>query len=410
MSAVRVAVKRLRGGHGWTLLAVAAGWLLVQGFRVALPALLPQIKAEFAVGNAAAGFALTALWFAYAGMQFPGGVVADRVGERRLLIAGVALGTGCLVLFYLAPVFAVFLVACGAFGVGAGLFGTPRDMLLSRTFPETVNTAYTVTFAAGSLGAAALPFVVTALAGRFGWRVAVLGLVPLFAVVLVALWRVVPRTGRAVDGDDLSARETVRRTLAALSNRTILLASAGMVLFIFTYQSILSFLPTYLVEVKGLDQGFAAALFGLLFVFAAVVQPLTGTLADRYGERPTIVVLVVLSTVTLLALPFTDAGLALTVLVPALGIRIAIGPLTSAYVVRELPEAVQGSGWGLLRTVFFGVGSTGSTLVGVFADAGLFDAAFLLLSGLTGAIVVFWLLLPSGGGVARPGSGEPAKR
>jgi MFS family permease len=399
MSAVRAAVGRLRGGHGWTLLAVAAGWLLVQGFRVALPALLPQIKAEFAVGNATAGFALTVLWFAYAGMQFPGGVVADRIGERRLLIAGVALGTCCLVLFYLAPVFAVFLVACGAFGVGAGLFGTPRDMFLSRTFPETVNTAYTVTFAAGSLGAAALPFVVTALAGRFGWRVAVLALVPLFALVLVALWRVVPST-RATDGDGLSARETVARTARALSDRTVLLASAGMVLFIFTYQSILSFLPTYLVEVKGLDQGLAAALFGLLFVFAAVVQPLTGTLADRYGERPTIIVLVVLSTVTLLALPFTDAGLALTVLVPVLGIRIAIGPLTSAYVVRELPEAVQGSGWGLLRTVFFGVGSTGSTLVGVFADAGLFDAAFLLLSGLTGAIVVFWLLLPSRGGVA----------
>jgi predicted MFS family arabinose efflux permease len=400
MSAVRAAVGRLRRGHGWTLLVVATGWLLVQGFRVALPAVLPQIKAEFAVGNATAGFALTVLWFAYAGMQFPSGVVADRLGERRLLVGGIALGTGCLGLFYAAPVFAVFLVACGAFGVAAGLFGTPRDMLLSRTFPETVNTAYTVTFAAGSLGAAALPFVVTTLASRFGWRAAVLGLLPLFAVALLGLWRVVPARDRATVGDGLSARETVVRTARALSNRTVLLASAGMVLFIFTYQSILSFLPTYLVEVKGLDQGFAAALFGLLFVFAAVVQPLAGTLADRHGERPTIVVLVVLSTVTLVALPFTDGGIALAALVPTLGIRIAIGPLTSAYVVRELPEAVQGSGWGLLRTVFFGVGSTGSTVVGLFADAGLFDAAFLLLSALTGAIVFFWLLLPSRGGAA----------
>ena len=398
MSAVRTTVGRLRGGHGWTLLVVAAGWLLVQGFRVALPALLPGIKAEFAVGNAGAGFALTVLWFAYAGLQFPGGVVADRVGERRLLVGGMVLATGCLVLFWAAPVFTLFLLACGAFGVGAGLFGTPRDMLLARTFPETVNTAYTVTFAAGSIGAAALPFVVTTLAGRVGWRLAVLALLPAFVVVLVGLWRVVPSTGRAAEGDGLSARETVARTARALSDRTVLLASAGMVLFIFTYQSLLSFLPTYLVEVKGLDQGLAAGLFGLLFLFAAVVQPVAGTLADRYGERPTVLVLVVLSTVTLLALPFTDARLALTLLVPVLGIRIAIGPLTSAYVVRELPAAVQGSGWGLLRTVFFGVGSTGSTVVGVVADAGLFDAAFLLLAALTGVIVVFWLLLPSRGG------------
>ena len=393
MSAVRDAVGRLRAGHGWTLLAVAAGWLLIQGFRVALPALLPQIKAEFLVDNTSAGFALTVLWFAYAGMQFPSGVVADRIGERRLLIGGVGLATLCLAVFYAAPLFALFLLACGAFGVGAGLFGTPRDMLLSRTFPETVNTAYTVTFSAGSVGAAALPFVVTALAARSDWRVAVLSLLPLFAVVAVALWRVVPATP-ATDGDGLSARETAARTAGALSDRTVLLASAGMVLFIFTYQAILSFLPTYLVEVKGLGSSTAAVLFGLLFVFAAVVQPLAGALADRYGERPTILVLVVCSTVTLLALPFTDARLALFVLVPVLGIRIAIGPLTSAYIVPLLPENVQGSGWGLLRTVFFGVGSTGSTVVGVFADAGLFDAAFLFLTALTGAIVVFWLLLP----------------
>jgi predicted MFS family arabinose efflux permease len=401
MSAVREAVGRLRAGHGWTLLVVASGWLLVQGFRVALPAILPQIKTEFAVGNTGAGFALTVLWFAYAAMQFPSGVVADRIGERRLLVGGIALATLCLGLFYLAPLFAVFLLACGAFGVGAGLYGTPRDMLLSRTFPRTVSTAYTVTFSAGSIGAAALPLVVTALATRFDWRIAVLALLPLFAVVGLGLWRVVP-AAPTTDDDGLSARETAVRTARALSDRTVLLASAGMVLFIFTYQAILSFLPTYLVEVKGLDSGTAAALFGLLFVFAAVVQPITGTLADRYGERPTVIVLVVLSTVTLLALPFTDARLALAVLVPVLGIRIAIGPLTSAYVVPLLPEDVQGSGWGLLRTVFFGVGSTGSTVVGVFGDAGLFDAAFLFLTALTGVIVVFWLLLPSRGG----GEGE----
>lgn len=398
MSAVREAVGRLREGHGWTLVAIASGWLLIQGFRVALPALLPQIKAEFAIGNASAGFALTVLWFVYAGMQFPSGIAADRIGERRLLLGGLALATLCLGLFYLAPVFAAFLLACGVFGFGAGLFGTPRDMLLSRTFARTVNTAYTVTFSAGSVGAAVLPFVVTTLASRLDWRTAILALLPLFAVVGVGMWRVVPaRNGTGGDEGGLSPRETVVRTAAALSDRTVLLASAGMVLFVFTYQSILSFLPTYLVEVKGLDQGFAAALFGLFFVFSAVVQPLTGSLADRYGQRPTQLALVVLSTATLLALPFVDGTLALSVLVPLLGIRIAIGPLTSAYVVRELPESVQGSGWGLLRTVFFGIGSTGSTVVGVFGDAGLFDAAFLALAVLTGAIAVFWLLLPSRG-------------
>ncbi len=397
MSPIREALRGLRGGGaGWTLLTVAAGWLLINGFRVVLPALLPAIKAEFAVGNASAGFALTVLWGTYAALQFPAGVVADRAGERALLAAGMVLATGSLVAFYLAPAFAVFLLACAGFGLGAGLYGTPRDMLLSRTFPGADNTAYGVTFAAGSLGAAALPVAATQLATRAGWRVAIAALVPAFALLAVGLWRAVPRT-QAGEDSGLPARETAWRTFDALTNRAVVLAGGGMILFVFTYQALIGFLPTYLVEVKGLGEGLAAALFGVLFVVGAVTQPLMGHLADRFGARPTMVGLVFASTATLLALPFTPAGVALLVLVPLLGVRVGMGAITSAYIVGALPEPIQGTGWGLLRSLFFGLGATGSTVIGVFGDAGLFDAGFLFLAGLTAMVAPFWWLLPPRG-------------
>jgi hypothetical protein len=90
----------------------------------------------------------------------------------------------------------------------------------------------------------------------------------------------------------------------------------------------------------------------------------------------------------------------LALLVPLLGVRIGVGPVTSAYIVGELPEAVQGTGWGLLRSAFFAVGATGSTVVGVFGDAGLFDAAFLLLAAITALTAAFWLFIPSRSGAA----------
>lgn len=395
MSTIRETVDGLRGqGRGWTLLAVAAGWLFVNGFRVLLPAVLPQVKADFAVTNASAGFALTVLWLLYAGLQFPAGIAADRVGERTLLLGGAILGAVSFAAFYVAPVFVLFLGACALFGAGAGLFGTPRDMFLSRTYPETDSTAYGVTFAAGSIGAAALPYVATTIATRWGWRLAVVWLVPPLLAVAAALWWVGPPTAPTAGEDRLSARETVRRTTGALSNRSILLASGVFFPFVFTYQALLSFLPTYLVELKGLDQGFAALLFGLLFVVSAITQPIAGHAADQYGEHRTILALIVLSTVTVAALPPLEGQLALAVLVPLIGLRVAIGPLVSAFVVRELPASVQGTGWGLLRTLFFGLGATGSTVIGVFADAGLFDAGFLLLAGLTGITALFWVAIP----------------
>ncbi len=397
MSTARQSLDRLRGGgRGWTLLFVAAGWLFINGFRVVLPALLPQIKADFSIDNASAGFALTVLWFMYASLQFPAGVVADRTAERLLLIFGAVLGGLSFMAFYLAPFYALFLLACALFGIGSGLFGTPRDMLVSNTFPDADSTAFGLTFAAGSIGAAALPYIATTIAGRWGWRLAVVWMLPLMVGVGLGLWWAVPTSTDSGEGSRLSARATVRRTLAALSNRAILFGSGVMILFIFTYQALLSFLPTYLVEVKGLGQGYAALLFGLLFVTGAIVNPVSGHYADNHGERTTVVVLIVLSTVTLVVLPFVDGVVALTILVPILGLRIAMGPMVSAFLVRALPTTVQGTGWGLLRTVFFGIGATGSTIIGLFADAGLFDLGFIVLAALTGITMLFWLGIAHG--------------
>jgi predicted MFS family arabinose efflux permease len=388
-------VAKLRGGgRGWMLAAIGAGWLLVNGFRVLLPVLLPGIKAEFAVGNAEAGFALTVLWGLYAVLQFPGGVAADRIGERLLVTGGLLLATASFAAYFLAPGYGLFLIATALFGLGAGLFGTPRDMLLSRLYPSADSTAYGVTFAAGSLGSAALPFIAAAIAARYDWRVAIVWLFPFLLVVAAGLWRFVPP--RDGDGlDQLPARETVNRTLTAFSNQRVLNAGLVMLLFIFSYQGLVSFLPTYLVEVKGLSQELTAGLFGVLFVCGAIVNPVAGHLADRVSERATLFALIGLSTVTLGVLPLVGSREALMVLVPLLGIRIAIGPLASAFIVRELPAPVQGTGWGFLRTFFFGLGATSSSVIGVFADAGFFDAGFLLLAGITGVTAIFWWRVPS---------------
>ncbi|WP_152042700.1 MFS transporter [Salinigranum salinum] len=392
---MRTAEKTLRGlrgdGRGWTLLIVAAGWLFISGFRVVLPALLPQIKADFAIDNASAGFALTVLWLVYASLQFPAGLTADRIGERRLLVVGAVAGAIAIGTFYFSPPFTLFLLACALFGVGSGLFGTPRDMLLSRRYPDADSTAYSVTFAAGSLGAAVLPFVATAVASRWGWRLAVVWLFVPMLLVSVGLWWAVSSTPANATTDRLSARETVRRTAGALTDRSVVFASLAMIVFVFTYQALVAFLPTYLVEVKGIDQGIAAALFGLLFVVGAVVQPVVGHFADRYRERTVVLLVILFSTVSLLALPFAEGVVALSVLVPLLGVRIAAAPLASAFIVRELPTQVQGAGWGLIRTLFFALGATGSSVMGLFGDAGLFDAGFVLLAGLTGVAAVVWL-------------------
>ena len=91
----RSVVGRLRGGgRGWALLAIAVGWLFVLGGRFLVPAVLPQVKATFGLGNADAGVAISVLWATYALMQSPAGLLTDRLGERRLLAGSLLLAAG----------------------------------------------------------------------------------------------------------------------------------------------------------------------------------------------------------------------------------------------------------------------------------------------------------------------------
>ncbi|WP_340098404.1 MFS transporter [Salinibaculum salinum] len=387
-------------GRGWTLLAVAAGWFFVLGLRFVVPALLPSITQDFSVSNATAGGAITLLWVTYAMMQFPAGALVDRLGERRLLVASVLVGAAGLVGYAFSPTFGVFLAATAAFGFGTGLYGPPRGIVLSRTFPDRDGLAFGGVLAAGSLGAALLPAIATVVAAVAGWRTAIAITIPGFLVAALALWRVVPggQSAGAVpatDGGTESVRAVAAAVADAIRTRRIGLAVLGVTLMLFIFQGLTAFFTTYLVNVKHLSAGTAGLLFGLLFVSGAVWQSVGGGLADRYGHGPVLAAVAFSGVVPLVALPFASGTLVLAVLAVCLGVRLSMGPVTNSYIVSLLPTAVRGTAWGLLRTGFFTVGAFGSTVVGAMADRALFAEAFFLLAGLSALAGVVYLFLPA---------------
>lgn len=381
------------GGRGWLLLTLGLGWFMTLGTRFVVPTVLPQVRADFAVSNTAAGAAVTVIWLAYGMTQFPAGALVDRLGERRLLTVSVLVGGGGLLAFAGAPTFAVLLVAAAAYGLGSGLYGPARATVLSRTFPENDGAAFSVVLGAGSVGAAALPLVAGVLTGWIGWRMAFGLFVPLFLLVAVGLWRAIP----ALESDGASRRPTRVRlsgVRSAVSRRAVVLPSLGMMFMLFAFQGLTSFLPSYFVDERGFSPGLAAAVFAGIFVAGAVFQLMTGGLADRYGHGRVLVAVAVLSVPPLVLLPFA-AGFPAVVAVSVLfGIRFVAAPLTNSYVVRVLPEDVRGTAWGLVRSSFFAVGATGSVVVGAFVDRGYFDEAFFLLAAVTVLAAVCYARLP----------------
>lgn len=389
------ALDDLRGDdRGWLLLAVAFGWFLVLGMRFVVPGILPTVTADFAISGSQAGLAVTVLWITYGLMQFPAGYLTDWLGERVLLSAGLLVAAVGLLAYAFTPTFVLFVAATGLFGFGTGLYGPPRGTLLSKSYDEHDGAAFGVMLAAGSLGAATLPALSAVLIAGLDWRL-LLGLAaPGFVLAAGGVWRAVPDTRLAPDQDEPPLRETARAVAGAVRRRRIALAVAGTTIMLFAFQGVTAFLTTYLVAVKGLSQGVAGTLLGTVFVVGAAAQLVGGRLADRFGTPTVLAGIGAVSVVPLAGLPLLEGLPALAAASALIGVRLSIGPVSNAYIVDLLPDPIEGTAWGALRTGFFLVGSFGSTAVGVLVDADLFDAAFYLLAALTAAGTVVYLFLP----------------
>jgi MFS family permease len=366
------------------------------GVRLIFPALLPEIKAEFLLTNTTAGILLGALWISFATAQLPGGVLTDRIGERNTLVASAVMATIGIGVIVLSPGLVVFALGVLLFGFGSGLFGTPRLTVLSDIYPDRGATAIGINAAVGNFGNVILPVVATVVSGWFAWRIGIGVVLPGFVLLVGGFWLVIPvRTSSEMqDGGDGSRRRIVRRIIDVSTGRPIVVATAAMVLVGFVWQGYTSFLPTYLVEVKGLPQSTGAIALGAFFVTGGVVQPLVGNVADRYDERRILIAVTAIPAVAIAAFPFANSASVLIALSTVAGLQLAFWPIIFAYIPRVLPDDIQGSGFGLLRTVFLYVGATGPIVIGALADFDLFDESFILLAAITGIGTLLSAVLP----------------
>ena len=382
-------------GRGIVLLAVSVGWLVSIGVRLVYPALLPSIRADLEFDLTAAGLVVTVLWACYALMQFPGGLLADRIGERAVLTASTALtgvGIGIVVLSSGAVSFFFGTVATG---FGSGLYATTRATVLSDIYPERSGTAMGFIQAFGNVGTTVLPPIAGFLTVLVSWRLGIGFLLPIVVVVVIALWLVVP--ARTSGGGSVVERlswETIEQLKTGLGNRTVLLVTVSMFLVSVVYQSFTGFYPTYLVLEKGFSEGRAALLYGGFFAVGIVLQLVSGSSGDTIGMRWTLIAALAAATVGLALLPFAEGLPVILLLSGLLSAQLAFWPVVNAYTIEVMPDEMQGTGFGLVRTVYLFSASSGPVIIGWFGDAGMFDTAFLLLAVIAAIALVLCRSLP----------------
>ena len=444
------AAQRRRADARWTLVAciLASSLSFVDGSVLSVA--LPAIKASYGARAEQVQWVVNAYLLPLSALLLLGGALGDHFGRRRLLVIGTSIFALASLVCALAPSLPILLAARAAQGIGAALLLPNSLALLNAAFSgENRGRAIGIWAAAGAAAAAIAPLIGGWLVDSVGWPAIFYINLPLALGAIGLAWKFVaesgdPGAGRTDYPGALLATGglggvTYALTLWSASGRwsaaaiaatavgSVLLAGflfaehrrgnrAMMPLALFAGRcfsglNLLTFLlygafaaamlliPYVLITSGGYSPVEAGLALLPLPILMTAASPKMGSLASRIGPRiPLTIGPLVVGAGMLLAWLMQPgssywAGVFPTILVMALGMTIAVAPLTSSVLGSvEEQHVAMASGFnsavartgGLIATALLGsvLGSNGVQLFAGFHAAMVVSAIVAAAAGL----------------------------
>ena len=344
--------------------------------RASLGVAAVDAQERFSAGASAVSLFLVLQLAVYAGLQIPVGVALDRLGSRRLILAGaVTMAAGQLVLA-LAEDVPTAVAARVLVGAGDAMTFISVLRVVSFWFPGTMVPLITqLTGILGQLGSVLAAYPLVALLHGTSWEATFLGAAAtglLVAVLVRTALRDAPGgtvRGPAVGLADLRATllDTWREPGTRIGLYTHLVTQFSGTVF-----ALLWGYP-FLVVGQGLSPGTAAGLLTLLVLVGMGVGPLLGRLCGRWPLRRSVLVFSILGATALawtvvLAWPGRAPLPLLVVLVVVLGTNGPGSMIGFDYARTENPVERLGSASGVVN-----VGGFVASLLTILAIGAVLD-------------------------------------
>jgi len=275
--------------------------------------------------------------------------------------------------------------------------------------PERRGRALGVHIIGGSSSHFLAPLIAAGLVAIVGWRGSFLSLSAPVAVLGLAVFVMIERRIRHVDGysrahaggaaesgrgrgaatTDTGAhgRSGAHRGSGAAVHMTFFLILTGIISA--TVASTIPFIPLYLVDIRGVDDRLAAGFISVIFGAGFFAAPLGGWLSDVFGRVPVMIGVGILLAPLLALIPLTPFPALMFVLLLAIGtLMFARMPTAEAHIAAKISERHRSTVLG----IYFFSGMEGSAvltpLLGSAIDRWGFDAALPGLGAVLAAVVV----------------------
>ncbi len=323
---------------------------------------------------------------------------SDSKGRRKaFLLAFLVIFSACSMLSGLARSFPVLLISRAIMGAVEGPF-LPVCLAImaveSSPGRRGVNAGTMQNFFAALLGQSLAPWLLPMIAEHHGWRAAffVSGVPGLLCAIGVWLWvREPSRQGQAVPHMVAVATADDGRKLGLfgmLAVRNVLICCLISVFMVGWFIMGWTFLPKFLIEVRGMSGPTMGSLLSVLGFASAISGFGAPWLSDRIGRKPVMIGFCLLGALTALAAMYFQGP------TPVLGALLFLGwlasgtfPLFMGVIPGEsMPRKYAATAMGLVVCVGEVLGGSGLVaLAGKVADLTQLSTAVLMMAG-AGAI------------------------
>ncbi len=367
---------------------ISLAWLIIFVGRLTGPTLLVDIEESLGISDAQAGIALSAMWFLYGIMQFPGGALSDSFGRKRVILLSIAAFGMATILIGSTLNYIMMIITFSLLGMASGLFPSPSLTMLSELYKEKKGKALGIRSGFGSLSGLA-PMGLPLLALMIGWR----NIFLFYSIVALAIgylfYVFVEETLK--EPKQISGLSQFKMGLRSLTEKETSFMFLINLIVSFAWIGMLSWFPTYIQKTKGFSPEIAGILFSIVLIGGSVLKPILGHISDKVNKLFLILFLLITASTSLYLLTITDGLIPLGIIAFFFSQTGAFYPIRTSYLTEKWYSKNTGTKLGVFRSGIILLGSPISAVIGWTKTIYSFDLAILLVAGSLSIAVVLVL-------------------
>lgn len=356
-------------------------------------ALLPQRVIDLSGSVTVVGLLASVFAVTYVLAQVPIGHLADKIGFKKILIAGYLICAIVGLLYLGAKTSTHILMGRFLQGIGEVPIWALAPALLSLQYAETkgkVIGLYNASLHLGLCIGPLLGMLLVRTAGQ-GDRAFIFFAVVSFTGALI-MYLFVDDFRPAINAE----RFNLTKMLLLLSERSVLAVLIGIALYGAAYGLMLTIIPAFLITFKDFSQTMISLMFSLFYIAVSLSQLAAGSLSDRTGRRGVMIWGLIFAAIGLAFFsPLQSPPIYLLIALASFGLGM-FSVSAMAYLNEAVADSLKGTISGAFY-LFWGLGFfIGPILSGKIGETVSFEVSFYLLAVLIIInLVILKIILPA---------------